>query len=95
MRLEREWLNVNLNGLKYLNKYIVTGDKEVLSLSLKNLESGYRINMIGPQIKALSEGKKINRKELAKQMDEVFASCTYKEALGVISPVGLMGSLNM
>jgi len=92
VRLEREWLNVNLNGFKYLNKYIVTGDKEVLSLSLKNLESGYKINRIGPQIKALSEGKEIKRKELAKQMDEAFTSCTYKEALGVISLVGLTGS---
>lgn len=92
VRMEREWLDVNLNGFKYLNKYIVTGDKEVLKLSLEKLESGYSINKIGPQIKALSEGKKTDGKSLAKQMDESFASCNYEELAGVVNIVGLLGS---
>ncbi len=92
VRLEREWLDVNLNGFKYMNKYIITGDKAVLDLALENLESGYRINRVGPRMKALSEGKDIKREELAKQMDEAFDSCTYEEALGVIGLIGLLGN---
>lgn len=92
VRMEREWLNVNLNGFKYFNKYIVTGDKEDIELSLKNLERGYRINQFGPKMKALSEGEEISREELAKKMSEVFDSLTYEEAKGVIHLIGLLGS---
>ncbi|MDM8515561.1 hypothetical protein QUF76_05120, partial [Desulfobacterales bacterium HSG16] len=91
VRMEREWLNVNLNGFKYLNKYIITEDKEVLKLALDNLESGYKINRIGPEMKALSEGKEIDRENLAKQMNEIFDSVTYEEATGVIHLIGLLG----
>lgn len=94
VRMEREWLNVNLNGFKYFNKYIITGDKEVLKLSLDNLESGYRINRVGPKMKALSEGKETDRELLAKQMDEAFVSVTYEEATGVIRLIGLLGEHN-
>lgn len=92
VRMEREWLDANLNGFKYLNKYIITGEKETLDLSLKNLGKGYDINRFGPKMKAISEGKEINREELAKQMEEVFDALTYKEATGVIHLIGLMGN---
>ncbi|QTA79097.1 Methyl-accepting chemotaxis protein signailing domain-containing protein [Desulfonema limicola] len=92
VRMEREWLDVNLNGFKYLNRYIITDDKEVLKLSLNNLERGYNINKIGPQIKAFSEGKRIDKKGLAKQMDELLYSCNYEELSGVVNVVGLLGS---
>jgi len=70
VRLEREWLDLNLNGFKYFNKYIITGDRAVLDLSLRNLEGGYRINKIGPHIKAVSKGEEINKKELARQTSQ-------------------------
>ncbi|MEE4357453.1 MAG: methyl-accepting chemotaxis protein [Desulfococcaceae bacterium] len=92
VRMEREWLDANLNGFKYLNKYIITGDKNDQELSLKNLEKGYKINRFGPKMTALSEGKKMDREELAKQMDDVFDSLTYKEAEGVIRVIAVIGA---
>ncbi len=92
VRMEREWLDVNLNGFKYLNRYVITGNKDVLKLSLKNLENGYKINRFGPKMKALSEGDEIDREKLAKQMSEVFDSLTYEKASGVINLIGLLGT---
>ncbi|MGE0086085.1 MAG: methyl-accepting chemotaxis protein [Desulfococcaceae bacterium] len=92
VRMEREWLDANLNGFKYFNKFIISGDPDIFRQAVSNLEKGYSINRIGPQMKAAAEGKPVNREELAKQMDAVFTSCSYRESLGVIRLIGLLGS---